>query len=62
MQYLTKYHTPIAAAGLLCLAIYQLTVGDYPHAWHAFLVGLGLLGIHLSLPDSLEEKDQPKDS
>jgi hypothetical protein len=58
MQLLQKYHVQIAAAGLVGLALYQLTQEQYAQAWHALMLALASLGIRLALPDPLAEKEE----
>jgi hypothetical protein len=48
--YLSHFHVPAAAVGLLGLALYQATYGDPAHAIGSFVAALGLLGLHLNIP------------
>lgn len=42
---LTQYKTYVAGAGLMGLALYQLTQGEYQAATAALLAGLGAVGL-----------------
>lgn len=42
---LARYSIPV---GLLGLALYEVTVGDYANAGHNLTVALGLLGFHVA--------------
>lgn len=51
-DFLKSHHAWFAAAGLVGLAVYQLSQEKYADAWTAAVGAAGLLGIHL-FPRSL---------
>lgn len=57
--WLEGYKTKLAAAGLLGLALYQLSQGQYEQAAQSFLAGLAALGIGAKIDRKLPEKNDP---
>jgi hypothetical protein len=44
-NFLDGYKTYVAAAGLIGLALFQFSSGDYPAAWQSMMAGLAAFGL-----------------
>lgn len=49
LDWLAGWKTYLAGAGLVGLAVYQLSLGQYEQAWQSLMAGLALLGLRRAL-------------
>ena len=49
LDFLTGWKTYLAGAGLIGLAVYQLSLGQYEQAWQSLMAGLALLGLRRAM-------------
>ena len=54
--FLDGYKTYLAGAGLIGLAVYQFSQGDYPAAWASLMAGLAAFGIRRAINTSANGK------
>ena len=49
LDFLAGWKTYLAGAGLIGLALYQLSQGQYELAWQSLMAGLALLGLRRAI-------------
>lgn len=58
LDFLTGWKTYLAGAGLIGLAIYQLSLGQYEQAWQSLMAGLALLGLRRALTTEIKNRNR----
>lgn len=59
MNFLNGFKTYLAAAGMLGLALFQFSTGDYATAWQSMMGALAAFGLRVAIANAVNNSNPP---